>query len=72
MAIFSFRLWSQDVTQTYLQSAGKFLRDVYVKPPKELQLAPNQLLKLIQPLYGLTDDGDYWDATITQHLKDDF
>lgn len=70
-AIFGFRIWSQDVTQAYLQSAGTLLRDVYVKPPKEFHLAPNQLLNLLKPLYGLTDAGDYWDATITHHLKND-
>ena len=70
-AIFGFRLFSTDVTQAYLQSAEKLMRDVYVKPNGEFELAPNQLLKLLKPLYGLADSGDYWGQTFSQHLADD-
>lgn len=70
--MFGFRVWSQDVTQAYLQSADKVMRDVYLKPSKEFKLDKNRLLKLLKPLYGLSDDaGDYWDATIMRHLKED-
>lgn len=70
-AMFGFRLWSQDVTQAYLQSASNLMRDIYVKPSKEFCLDQKYMLKLLKPLYGLSDAGDYWDSTITQHLQQD-
>ena len=70
-AVFGLRIWSQDVTQAYLQSADQLMRDVYIRPAKEFRLNENQLLRLLKPLYGLTDAGDYWDATMTNHLKND-
>lgn len=36
------------------------MRDVYVRPPQESQLVTNQFMKLLKPLYGMTDTGDYW------------
>lgn len=49
-AIFGFLVCSQDVNQAYLQSSGQVLHDVYLKPPKELNLAGKQLFKLLKPL----------------------
>ena len=70
-AIFGFRLFSTDVTRAYLQSAEELMRDVYIKPNGEFELGPDQLLKLLKPLYGLCDSGDYWGKTFSQHLTDD-
>lgn len=36
------------------------MRDVFEKDMSELQLRTDQLPKLLRPLYGLTDSGDYW------------
>ena len=68
-ALFGFRLFSTDVTQAYLQSSEELSRDVYVKPSPEFNLDSNQLLKLLQPLYGLADSGDYWGRTLKNHLE---
>lgn len=70
-AIFGFRVWSQDVTQTYLQSDDKLMREVYIRPTKEFQLSSDQLLRLLKPLYGLADSGDHWNVTMAKHLKAD-
>ena len=70
-AIFGFRLFSTDVTQAYLQSAEKLMRDVYIKPSAEFELSPDLLLKLLKPLYGLADSGDYWGRTLRDHILKD-
>jgi len=49
-ACFGFRLWSQDVSQAYLQSASQLIRDVYLKPGKDLEIYGPKLLKLLRPL----------------------
>lgn len=70
-SVFGFRLFSTDVTQAYLQSADELMRDVYVKPTKEFELGEDQILKLMKPLYGLADSGDYWGKTFSSHLRDE-
>ena len=70
-AIHGFRLCTQDVTQAYLQSALKLSRDIYLKAPKEFGLASNELLKLLKPLYGISDSGDYWHERFKLHLRKD-
>lgn len=66
-AIFGFHLWSTDLSQAYLQSGMKLLQDVYIT--KEFRLSPQILLKLLRPLYGLPDAGDYCHATFKRHMK---
>ena len=66
---FGFRVWSEYINNSYLQSASKLLRDVYLKPGKEFELPSNHLLKLLHPLYGLADSGDYWNETFASHMK---
>lgn len=70
-AIFGFRIWSTDITQAYIQSATELMRDIYIRPTKEFELAPNQLLKLLRPLYGLTESGEYWNYTFSEHMRKD-
>jgi Reverse transcriptase (RNA-dependent DNA polymerase) len=70
-AIFGYRILSTDVTQAYLQSAELLMRDVYIKPSAEFELNASQVLKLLRPLYGLADSGDYWGSTLLNHLKEE-
>ena len=34
-AVFGFRIWNQDVTQAYTQSALKLMRTIFLRPPRE-------------------------------------
>nr|AHF58602.1 polyprotein [Chondrus crispus] len=62
-----FKIWSHDITQAYLQSEFPLKREVYLRPPPELKLAKDRVLKLIKPLYGLSESGDYWGSTSSRH-----
>lgn len=56
---------------TYLQSASKLFRDIYLKPGKHFEVEENNLLKLIRHLVGLSDSGDYWNTEFSDHIRDD-
>lgn len=58
-SIFGFRLWLNEINNAYLQSSSNLLRDVYLKPGRELELPAGHLFKLLRPLCGLADSGDY-------------
>lgn len=59
------------MTQSYLQWAERLLRKVYIRGKLEFQLEGDELLKILRPLYGLADAGDYWHATFLRHLQKD-
>lgn len=69
--IFNFQLWTQDVSEAYLQSGGGLTREVSFREPGKFQQGPDHLLKALKPLYGLTDSGDYWQSTLMRNLWDD-
>ena len=65
--MFGFDVWSHDITQAYLQSDIPPQRNVFLRPPSELKFPKGQLLRLVKPLYGLADSGDYWGSTNSRH-----
>lgn len=67
-AILKFRIFSSDVSQAYLQSDEPLDRDFYIRPTPDFNLPPNKLLKLVKPLYGIAEGGDYWGRTFRKHL----
>ncbi len=58
-AIMGFDIWTEDISQAFLQSASELLRDVYLKPNRQLKVPAGYVLKLLRPFYGLADSGDY-------------
>lgn len=68
--ILGFDVSNSDVKQSYVQSASQLLRKVFIKP-KELDLAVNEFIQILLPLYGLIESGDYWCETFGKfHLHD--
>jgi Reverse transcriptase (RNA-dependent DNA polymerase) len=72
-AIFGFRVLTHDVTQAYTQPSENLMRDVFIDPNNsdEFKLDCDQVLKLLRPVYGLADAGDYWNAAVSRHMRDD-
>jgi hypothetical protein len=56
-------LYLRDISQAYVQSRTSLARDFYAKPPPELGLPPNTILKLVRPLYGVPEAGNHWFQT---------
>lgn len=70
--IFGFHIWTPDVQQAYLQPTIPLLRDIFIKnAASEFELRSERCLKLLRPLYGLSESGDLWYETIAKHCKDD-
>lgn len=68
--IFGLKIWTADITQTYLQTAEPLERYIYIANivPK-FKLRPEQCLRLLRPLYGLCDTGDLWQTTLYKHHR---
>lgn len=55
------QLCSRDVKQAYLQSESALLRDICITLPKGYsKLGEECVLKVIKPLCGIAESGDYW------------
>jgi len=74
-AVFGWRLFSHDINQAYLQIKDAMARDLYVKvrprDAKSFGLHENELLRMLKPLYGVPEAGDYWDFIFVLHVKED-
>lgn len=59
----------RDVSQAYVQSKTHLSREIYAKPPKEIQdnLPTNSVLKISKPLYGIPEAGTHWFQTYHKH-----
>ncbi len=70
-AIMGFDVRTEGISQAYLQSSSELLPEVYLKPNRQIKIPAGYKLKLLRPLYGLADSGDYWHATFAQYLTHD-
>ena len=60
-------IYLRDITQAYTQSASDLVRDIYARPPREIDLWTNCLLRIIKPLYGIAESGNHWFNTYHKH-----
>ena len=63
----SCNLYVRDITQAYVQSTTSLNRKFYVRPPQELGLRGDAILKIIKPLYGVPEAGAHWFNTYHSH-----
>lgn len=64
-AIFRFKLLTTDATEAYLQSARGLMRNIYIESTTEFELGKDQVLNLLNPIYDLSDSGDYWGKNLS-------
>lgn len=62
--------FSTDVIHAYLQSAYGPNKDIFINSPKEFNLKPDELIKLLKPLNGLAESGDHWGRKLRYHLEE--
>ena len=53
-------LYLQDISQAYMQSNTYLSRDIFIWPPRKLNLQPGTILRVIKPLYGVLEAGNHW------------
>ena len=66
-AIFGFRIWTQDVSQAFLQGCSQNMPKLNLQAPRELELDLDEVLQIMAPLYGLADSGDRWHHALGHH-----
>jgi Reverse transcriptase (RNA-dependent DNA polymerase) len=70
-SICGFEVWTLDISQAFLQAAHENMRDIFLQPPIEMKLSSDEFLKLMKPLYGFCDSGDWWYHTLRHHHVQD-
>jgi hypothetical protein len=50
-----------------MQSNTYLSRDIFIRPPLELNLQPGTILRVVKPLYGVPEAGNHWFKTYHQH-----
>ncbi len=52
-------VWTDDISQAYLQSASSLLREIYLWPNHQLKMSAGYFLNLLRQFYGLASCNDY-------------
>ena len=60
---------SNNITQAYVQSKTKLISPIYATPPKQMreETRPQEILKILKPLYGIPESGTHWYGTYHNH-----
>jgi len=74
-AVLGLRVLSHDVNQAYLQSKEKLAREVLLRPrardARYFGVRDEEVLEALLPLYGLPDEGHYWEITVLDHVENE-
>jgi hypothetical protein len=63
-------LYLRDISQAYVQSATNLNREFYVRPPHELLINNDLILKVLKPLYKVLEARNHWFKTYyAYHVK---
>ena len=63
-------LYLRDISQAYVQSTTNLNREFYVRPPRELSITNDSILKVLKPLYGVPEAGNHWYKTyLSYYIK---
>lgn len=63
-------MFTRDVTQVSIQSDTPLESHVYIAAPAEMKLPPDTVLKVVHPLYGISESGLHWYQTYSNHHID--
>lgn len=70
-AIKHLQLISTDINLAHTQSEKTLCCNIYGKPSNSFGPKSSKVLKLRQPLYGLTKNEDYWGRTLSKRKMED-
>ena len=63
----------RDITIAYTHSKSDLNQIILAKPPVELvellKLAPNTVILVVKPLYGIPEASNYWYKTYSNHYQ---
>jgi hypothetical protein len=62
-------LYLRNITQAYVQSKTPLNRQFFIRPPSELNLSKDSILRVVKPLYGVPEAGAHWFNTYQKHHK---
>lgn len=62
--------YTRDITQAYIQSHTELERDVYIRALPELELPPDYVLEVVNPLRGINESGLHWYVTNMSHHRE--
>lgn len=71
-AVFSFRIFSKNFSQAYIQRSEELQRNILDDSQKELNLGQDQLVRLLKPLHRLSERGECCERTFRNHLEEQF
>jgi hypothetical protein len=63
-------LYLRDITQAYVQSNTPLNRKFFIRPPPELDLPKDSILRVVKPLYGVPEAETHWFNTYQKHHKE--